>query len=64
MAVEARPHRNLIGGDWADATTGEAFESRDPATGDLIGTFPASAADDMDRAVAVIVELCRVWEEH
>jgi alpha-ketoglutaric semialdehyde dehydrogenase len=30
----------------------ETFESRSPATGDLIGTFPRSTAEDVERAVA------------
>ena len=30
----------------------ETFESRSPATGDLIGTFPRSTPDDVGRAVA------------
>src|SRR5918912_2846361 len=38
----------------------QTFESRSPADGDLIGTFPRSTADDVDRAV----EAARAaWEE-
>jgi alpha-ketoglutaric semialdehyde dehydrogenase len=39
----------------------ETFESRSPATGDLIGTFPRSTAEDIDRAVAVAREAFEDW---
>jgi acyl-CoA reductase-like NAD-dependent aldehyde dehydrogenase len=61
MAVGVRSHRNLIAGEWVDAASREAFESRDPATGDLIGTFPASTAADMDQAVAAAREAWESW---
>src|SRR5215831_4807015 len=44
--------QNYIDGEWADSTSGETFESTSPATGDTIGTFPKSNAEDVDRAVA------------
>ena len=40
MATGTKTVRNLIGGEWVDAS-GETFESRSPANGDLIGTFSA-----------------------
>ena len=42
---------NYIGGEWSDSASGETFESVNPATGDTIGTFPRSSAEDVDRAV-------------
>jgi acyl-CoA reductase-like NAD-dependent aldehyde dehydrogenase len=51
MAVETKTFRNFIGGEWVDAASGETFESRSPATGELIGTFPRSGREDVDRAV-------------
>ena len=43
--------RNFIGGEWVDSASGETFESTSPATGDSIGVFPKSNAEDVDRAV-------------
>src|SRR5215470_8269697 len=43
--------KNFIGGEWVDAGSGETFESTSPATGELIGTFPKSGPEDVDRAV-------------
>jgi acyl-CoA reductase-like NAD-dependent aldehyde dehydrogenase len=47
----AKTYRNYIGGEWVDATSGDTFESTNPATGDLIGVFPKSTVEDTDRAV-------------
>ncbi|MGZ4380506.1 MAG: aldehyde dehydrogenase family protein [Gaiellaceae bacterium] len=47
-----RALQNYIGGEWVDAVGGETFESLSPATGEVLGTFPASGAEDVDRAVA------------
>ena len=44
--------QNYIAGEWVDSASGETFESVNPATGDTIGTFPRSSAEDVDRAVA------------
>ena len=44
--------QNFIAGDWVDPSTGEHFENRNPArNADLIGLFPSSGADDVERAV-------------
>jgi acyl-CoA reductase-like NAD-dependent aldehyde dehydrogenase len=46
-------YRNLIGGKWVDARSGKTFTSASPANrDDVIGTFPASGAEDVDAAVA------------
>jgi acyl-CoA reductase-like NAD-dependent aldehyde dehydrogenase len=53
--------QNYIGGEWADACSGETFESFNPATGDSIGTFPRSGAEDVDHAVAAAKEAYEDW---
>ncbi len=45
-------YKNYIGGRWVDSESGRTFESRDPATGEVIGVLPLSTAADVDRAVA------------
>ncbi|MGH3049881.1 MAG: aldehyde dehydrogenase family protein, partial [Gaiellaceae bacterium] len=55
------PNKNLIAGDWVDAASGETFESTSPATGDAIGVFPRSGAEDVDRAVAAAKEAFAEW---
>jgi acyl-CoA reductase-like NAD-dependent aldehyde dehydrogenase len=53
--------QNYIGGEWVDALSGETFESVNPATGDTIGSFPRSSAEDVDRAVAAAKEAYEEW---
>jgi acyl-CoA reductase-like NAD-dependent aldehyde dehydrogenase len=61
MAVGTKTFRNFIGGEWVDAVSGETFESRSPATGELIGTFPRSGREDVDRAVEAARSAYEEW---
>jgi len=61
MATTVRQSQNFIGGEWVDAASGETFESTSPADGELIGIFPKSGADDVDRAVAAAKEAYADW---
>jgi acyl-CoA reductase-like NAD-dependent aldehyde dehydrogenase len=53
--------QNYIGGEWVDSASGETFESTSPATGDSIGIFPKSNAEDVDRAVAAAKAAFEEW---
>lgn len=54
--------KNFIAGAWVDAADGRTFENRNPArTDDLIGLFPRSSAEDVDRAVRSAREGFRIW---
>ena len=53
--------RNYIGGEWVDSASGETFESTSPATGDSIGVFPKSSAEDVDRAVDAAKAAYEEW---
>ena len=59
--TEALTHQNLIDGAYADAASGGTFESTSPADGELIGVFPRSGAEDVDRAVAAAKEAFEDW---
>src|SRR5438128_10780699 len=62
MATTAtQSFKNLIGGEWVDAASGETFESTSPANGETIGIFPRSGVEDVDRAVAVAKEAFAHW---
>jgi alpha-ketoglutaric semialdehyde dehydrogenase len=54
-------YRNYIGGEWVDAAGGETFESVNPATGETIGAFPKSSAEEVDRAVAAARDAYERW---
>jgi acyl-CoA reductase-like NAD-dependent aldehyde dehydrogenase len=53
--------QNYIGGEWVESASGETFESTSPATGDAIGIFPKSDAEDVDRAVAAAKAAFEEW---
>ena len=57
-----RQAKNLIGGKWVGARTRQTFEDRNPAnTGDLVGVFPASGADDVADAAAAAKDAFQSW---
>ena len=48
----ASEFRNFIAGEWVPPLTGSYFENRNPArTDDLVGHFPRSGKEDVERAV-------------
>jgi aldehyde dehydrogenase (NAD+) len=57
----AKTFQNYIGGEWVDAASGETFESHNPATGELIGVFPKSTTEDVDRAVEAAKDAYESW---
>ena len=61
MATITKTFQNFIGGEWVDAASGDTFDSTSPADGELIGTFPRSGADDVERAVAAAKEAYEDW---
>ena len=58
----AQEFRNFIGGEWVPAHSGRSFENRNPANSqDLIGTFPLSGKDDLDRAIESAQRGFELW---
>ncbi len=57
--------RMLIGGEWVEAASRETFETRDPATGEVVAAVPRAGAADVDRAVAAARRAVegRAWRE-
>jgi len=47
----ARPKGLFIDGSWVDAASGRTFETRDPATGEVLTQVAHGEAEDVDRAV-------------
>jgi alpha-ketoglutaric semialdehyde dehydrogenase len=46
-----KTYGNHIDGEWVEAASGENFEDRNPANGELIATYARSGKEDVDRAV-------------
>src|ERR671931_460000 len=59
--TETKTFKNFIGGEWVEAAGGGTFETVSPATGDTLGVFPKSGAEDVDRAVAAAKTAFEDW---
>ncbi len=53
--------RNFIGGNWIQSASGNTFDRRNPATGELVGVFADSDARDVDAAVAAASKAFASW---
>jgi len=53
--------KNYIAGQWVESSTGQTFERRNPATGELVGTYTKSGPEDVDRAVAAAKKAFQSW---
>ena len=66
MATEIAVERwkNSIGGEWVPAASGRTFENRNPAdVEDLVGLFPESGREDVQRAVAAAKKAFSGWRD-
>lgn len=52
-----------VNGRWTEASGKEKFETRNPATGEVLATFPRANASDVDRAVSAASRAFSVWKE-
>jgi alpha-ketoglutaric semialdehyde dehydrogenase len=61
-AMVPKVFKNYIHGEWVESVGGEAFENRNPAnSGELLGLFPASTAEDVAAAVDAAREAFPSW---
>jgi len=61
-AVFQHAHKNYINGEWVDASGAKGIENRNPANmDDLVGIFPASSAEDVNRAVEAAKNAFDKW---
>ena len=57
-----KTYRNFIGGKWVASASGETFENKNPAdTRDVVGRFPLSMAEDVERAIDAAANAARGW---
>src|SRR5438309_5609302 len=62
--VKPQEYFNHIAGEWAAPKSGGYIENRNPAdTRELVGRFPASTTEDVDRAVDVATEAFDKWRK-
>ncbi|HYP39786.1 MAG TPA: aldehyde dehydrogenase family protein [Chloroflexia bacterium] len=53
--------KNYIGGKWVEGSAGETFESRNPATGELLGVLTISDKSDVNKAVEAAEAAFKKW---
>ncbi|RLG09757.1 aldehyde dehydrogenase [Candidatus Pacearchaeota archaeon] len=59
-----KEYKNYIGGKWVDSVTGRKFEDRNPANWDeVIGIFPKSNAEDVEKAVEAAKKAYKYWKK-
>ncbi len=62
QVTTARIYKNLIDGDWVEASTGETFENINPAdTRDVVGVFQKSGKADVEAAVEAARRAYEKW---
>jgi len=61
MSTTTEQYRILIGGELADAASGETMEVIAPATGETIAEVPRCSAEDVDRAVEAAQKALPEW---
>jgi acyl-CoA reductase-like NAD-dependent aldehyde dehydrogenase len=52
----------FIDGEWVDASSGETFDTIDPATEEVVATVAAANADDVDAAVSNAADALDEWQ--
>jgi 1-pyrroline dehydrogenase len=63
MSATKMAYKNLVGGEWVDAASGETMDVINPATGETIADVPRCSAEDVDRAVAAANTALPAWLE-
>ena len=62
MSVSVTQHKQFIGGDWVESSSGETMEVLNPATGEVIAEVPRGSAEDVERAVDAAKKAWSEWQ--
>ncbi len=59
---KTQTYKNYINGEWVKSASGEYFDNLNPAdTNDVVGRFPKSTAEDVDKAVEAAKNAATKW---
>lgn len=61
MSTTINEFQNYIDGKWQPAHSGQTFPNHNPATGEILGTFPLSGQADVDAAVSAARAAFEKW---
>jgi 1-pyrroline dehydrogenase len=62
VSVSVTQHKQFIGGEWVESSSGETLEVLNPATGEVIAEVPKSTSEDVDRAVEAAKKAWLEWQ--
>jgi len=62
VSVSVTQHKQFIGGEWVESTSGETIEVLNPSTGEVIAEVPSSGAEDVERAVEAAKKAWDEWQ--
>jgi len=60
--IESARGAHYIDGEWTSGASETRFSSRDPATGETLGSFPRATATDVERAVSAAETALEGWQ--
>ena len=61
MTTLTTAYKNYIAGEWVSASSGATFENSNPATNDVLNTFPLATKDDTQRAIEAAKAALPKW---
>ena len=61
--VEVKDYGHYIGGQWVPSESGEWFETKNPATGDVLARFPKGTRNDVLRAIDAAEAAFPAWKK-
>jgi len=62
VSVSVTQHKQFIGGEWVESSSGETMEVLNPATGEAIAEVPRGSAEDVERAVDAAKRAWGEWQ--
>jgi 1-pyrroline dehydrogenase len=62
VSVSVTQHKQFIGGEWVESSSGETMEVLNPATGEVIAEVPRGTAENVERAVDAARKAWDEWQ--
>jgi betaine-aldehyde dehydrogenase/aminobutyraldehyde dehydrogenase len=61
VSVSVTQHKQFIGGEWVESSSGETMEVLNPSTGEVVAEVPRGTAEDVERAVDAARKAWAEW---
>src|SRR5439155_23284311 len=60
--ITGKDEQLLIGGEWVAAASEERFDVTNPATGEIVGSMPDGAQEDVQAAIDAAADALESWK--